>query len=366
MTQSKIRICFVSPKAYPLFNPTAGQTFGGAEVDCFMIATELAKDDRFSVSLVVADYGQPNEQVRQNVRLLKSLRFGQNPLTGMCKISRALKQADADIYLIKTASPGVPLVQHFCKHHHRKFVYRTAHQDECDGVYCREHPLIGSFFIRSLKQADCVFAQNQTDADRLKQRYQIDAVVVANAHRICENSETNRKSVLWVGRSTAFKQPDYFLELARAFPNQPFIMICPKATDDSQYATLAQDARKIPNLEFVEGVAFAEIDRYFQEAKVFVNTSRAEGFPNTFIQACKCGTAILSYAVNPDGFLDSCQCGICCDGQKEQLVERLKELLDGKRFWELGRSGIDYVRRVHDITQVIELYKNRFLKLMGR
>jgi len=85
-TEKKIRVCFVSPKAYPLFNSDIESVFGGAEVDTYMIATELAKDDGFEVSFIVADYGQPQEEVRENVRLLKSLNFKQNALTGARKV----------------------------------------------------------------------------------------------------------------------------------------------------------------------------------------------------------------------------------------------------------------------------------------
>jgi hypothetical protein len=89
-TDKKIRVCFISPKAYPIFNPEVKSVFGGAEVDTCMIATELAKDEAFVVSFIVADYGQPQEEVRENVRILKGLDFRQNPLVGARKIWNAL------------------------------------------------------------------------------------------------------------------------------------------------------------------------------------------------------------------------------------------------------------------------------------
>ena len=53
-----IRVCFVVLKAYPLFNPKVEKIFGGAEVDAYFLATELAKNRDFKVSLVVGEYGQ--------------------------------------------------------------------------------------------------------------------------------------------------------------------------------------------------------------------------------------------------------------------------------------------------------------------
>ena len=356
----KIRVCFISPKAYPLFNPDIEAVFGGAEVDLYMVATELAKDKDFDVSFIVADYSQPQEEVRENVHILKSLNFKQNSLVGANKIWKTLKRADADIYMMKTASPGVPLVQYFCQRNQRRFVYRNANQGECDGTYLGQHPMLGRLFVRSLKRTTQVITQNQQDHDNLKRRFSIDSIVIANGHRIAETIKSKKETILWVGRSAAVKGPWRFLELAKALPQEPFVMICQRATGDTQYDGLRADAAKIDNLRFIERVPFHEIDGYFEQAKVLLNTSDSEGFPNTFIQACKAGTAILSYAVNPDGFLDEHQCGICCHGNTSTIINQLGEILHEGFYQRLGNNGLNYVKDRHDIAKIIEQYKQIF------
>ena len=357
----KIRVCFISPKAYPIFNPQVESVFGGAEVDTYMIATELAKDENFEVSFIVADYGQPQEEVRENIHILKSLNFKQNPLTGACKIWKALKRADADIYMMKTASPGVPLILYFCQKYNRQFVYKNANQGECDGTYLKHHLILGRLFARSLKKAARVITQNQQDQENLKQRFNIDSIVIVNGHRISESTESKKETILWVGRSAAVKGPRRFLELAKALPQEPFVMICQRATSDTGYDDLKADAVKIDNLQFIERVPFGEMDHYFERAKVLVNTSDSEGFPNTFIQACKASTAILTFAVNPDGFLDKHKCGICCGGDERRMAEQLGEMLRENRYQHFGNNGLNYVKDQHDISKVIEQYKNIFV-----
>ena len=364
MNPRKIRVCFVGPKAYPIFNPDIQSVFGGAEVDLYMVATELAKDEGFDVSFIVADYGQPQEEMRENVRLLKSLDFKQNPITGALKIWKAFKRTDADIYIMKTASPGVLLVHRFCKRHHRMFIYKTAHEHECNGVYFQEHPLMGRFFVNSLKKAAQVIVQNKQDQTNLEKYFSVESVVIANGHRTPENTEGKKETILWVGRSAAFKGPWRFLKLAKKFPEKRFVMICQRASDDTQYNDLKIDASKINNLTFIERVPFHEIDGYFEQARVFVNTSDSEGFPNTFIQACKASTAILSYAVNPDGFLDTHQCGINCCGNETTLMDQLHEMLDGDRCLKLGRNGKVYVMEKHDLTKIVEQYKKLFREIV--
>lgn len=356
----KIRVCFISPKAYPIFNPDIEAVFGGAEVDTYMIATELAKDKNFEVLFIVADYGQLQEEVSENIRILKSLNFKQNPITGACRIWKALKHADADIYMMKTASPGVPLVQYFCQKHRKRFIYKTAHQRECDGSYIRDHKLIGKLFLHSLKKADTLITQNLEDAESLMQLHGLKASIIPNAHRISKSIETERKWILWVGRSADFKHPERFLRLAKSFPKEQFVVICQRATGDTQYDGLKADAAKIDNLQFIERVPFHEIGGYFEQAKVFVNTSDSEGFPNTFIQACKAGTAILTFAVNPDSFLDKHGCGVCCGKKEKQLVEQLRQMLREKRYQQFGNNGLNYIKDGHDITKIIEQYKKLF------
>jgi len=100
-TSRLIRICFIAPKAYPLFNPDVKKVFGGAEVDLYFLATELAKDENFAVSCITADYGQEDFETIENVRIIKSVDFNKNPLIGAIKVWQAMQAADSQIYFQK-------------------------------------------------------------------------------------------------------------------------------------------------------------------------------------------------------------------------------------------------------------------------
>jgi len=151
--------------------------------------------------------------------------------------------------------------------------------------------------------------------------------------------------------------PDEKHQYRNASEDEPFVMICQPATGDTQYDGLKAEAAGIDNLTFLERVPFHEIDSYFEQAKVLVNTSDSEGFPNTFIQACKASTAILTYTVNPDGFLDEKKCGICCGKDMSILTEHLRQLLANNSFRKLGQHGKYYAYQSHDIKRIINEYK---------
>jgi glycosyltransferase involved in cell wall biosynthesis len=358
-----IRICFVILNAYPLFNPEAKGVIGGAEVDSYYIATELAKDPNYKVSCIVADYGQEPVEVRESVTLIRALDFNTRRLSATLSLWKALRKADAQIYVRKLSSAVTAEVAFFCKRYGRSFVYRTASAVECDGTYIREHYFRGKGFLWSLRNADAVIAQNQTDADNLAKTAGVSAQVIRNPERLPQLDEKERRTILWVGRSTEVKRPELFLELAKQIPGQQFTMICQRAVEDKQYSNFVEKAKQINNLEFIQRVPFHQIHEHFLQAKVFVNTSDYEGFPNTFIQACKCATPILSLNVNPDVFLDEHKCGICCNGDWKKFVDSLKGMLEQKRYIELGQNARKYAEENHDITKIVEQYKSCFIQI---
>ena len=361
-----VRVCFVAPKMYPLLDPGVEGVFGGAEVDLYRIGTALSQDVSFAVSCVVADYGQDAVERIGSICVIRGLDFSQNVLRGALRLWGALRNANADVYVIKTASPGVPLLAAFCRRNNRAFVYRTAHRDECDGTYRRKHPFWGRAFARALRRATAVLAQNHDDAALLRQTLGVDSSVIRNAHPLPELApQTRRDIVLWAGRSAAFKHPQRFLDLASQFPEQRFVMICQQATGDDGYQALCDRAQAIGNLEFIPRVPFHEMDGYFRRARIFVNTSDSEGFPNTFLQAAARAVPILSYAVNPDGFLAAYSCGIGCGGRFDRMVEGLRFLLEQDRYVDLGANARRYAEECHDLNKVIEQYKTLFRQLAG-
>jgi len=355
-----IEICFIAPKAYPLFNPDVKEIFGGAEVDLYFLATELAKDKNFAVSFITADYGQQKIETIAGVRIIKGINFKKNSLTGAIKVWRGLREADAEMYMIKTISPGMFLAAFFCWLKGKTFLYRTSNTNSCDGTYLRQHPVFGRLYKWALRTAQQVFVQNKTDRENLQRTTKVTSVAIANAHRLVELAEGQRDTILWIGRSAKIKRPMLFIDLAEKMPDENFTMICQRATGDKKYEKLVARAKQVENLQFIKQVDFDKVSNYFQHAKVFVNTSDAEGFPNTFIQACEFGTPILSFNVNPDGFLDEYKCGICCNGNLERLADSLRFMLAEDKYIEMGNKARKYVEQNHDIKKIVEEYKKIF------
>ncbi len=358
-----IRVCFVILRAYTLFNPEAKGVIGGAEVEFYYLAKELARDPNYQVSCIVADYGQEQIEIREGVTLIKTLGFNKKRVSATFRLWKALRTADAQIYVRKFPSAVTTEVALFCKRYGRRFVYRTASAVECDGTFIREHFFRGKGFVWSLRQADAVIAQNKTGAKNLTETLGVSAQVIKNPHQLPPLVQKERDTILWVGRSAKVKRTKLFLELAKQMPQQQFTIICQKAIKDTEYDSLAAKAQQITNLEFIPRVPFRKIREYFQRARMLVNTSDYEGFPNTFIQACKWATPILSLNVNPDGFLDKYECGMCANGDWELFVDMLKQMLNRETAHKLGNNARKYVEEFHDINKIIKKYKTLFIQV---
>ena len=365
MQNRPIKVCFFSLDAYPLFDKSTAGVQGGAELDTYMIATELARDDRFEVHFITGDFGQPDIINIENVTIYKTVDL-KSPFRSALSIWQVLKKADCDIYFKKGASLITALVALFCRIRHKPFILRTAQEIECNGIYIRQSQLRGRAFLWTLRRAGRIFVQNDSNKKHLEETTDISAVVIPNGHRIAAQSEQNRDYILWVGRSAAVKGPEFFINLAQETPAEQFVMICQEAGDDKTiiYSDLVARAKTIANIKFIERVPFHEIDDFFQRAKVLVNTSRTEGFPNTFIQACKCGTPILSLNVNPDDFLAEYKCGLCAKGDWRSFKDMLQQLLKPKTALEYGNNGRQYALDNHDITKIIEQYKTTFIQII--
>ena len=109
-----------------------------------------------------------------------------------------------------------------------------------------------------------------------------------------------------------------------------FVMIGADATGGGERPwaqALLERARSLPNLEYLGARSQAQVNQLLARAHVFVNTSRYEGFPNTFIQAWMREVPVVSLHVDPDRLLETQQVGIFCGGEEARLAQAVRNLL---------------------------------------
>lgn len=353
-------ICFLSTYAYPLFNQGATVTHGGAEIQMSLLAKGLKKTTNYLITVVVGDFKQGAEEIYDGIRVVKSVTPRSDEgfftlLRGGWQYLRTLFRLSPDVMITTGAGATIALVGFYARFWHKYHIHRTAHIEEVDGSYVETKGMLGKLFRWGLLNADEIITQNQSHQNELKEQFNKTSIVFRNVFPVKAYSEADKKHILWVGRRQDFKRPQLFLELAKAFPQELFVMICPKNNpDDKSWDKLQQSVRDISNLRFIEKVPFEHIQIYFNQAKVFVNTSVSEGFPNTFIQAGIGRAALLSLKVDPDNFITVYDCGYVCQDDSAMLVENLKKLLHNPMDWqERGLNTYQYVLENHSLNSGI-------------
>lgn len=372
-----VRVCFVSLSAYHLFNPGIRSEFGGAELQLYYLATELAKDAQFEIIFVTSDFGQPDIEVRVGVKLYKLFSPPKKPryirtIIEYMRLWLLLKKINADVYIQRAAGIITGWSALFCRLNRKKFIYMTAHDADVIDKKPSWMPgetvgnIIWKFFRMGLRLADLVIVQHQEQKENLKKLYNKEGYIRPSAHRILgDNNLLHKEFILWVARCEDWKQPEFFLELAKSFPEEKFYMVCPRSHSSEYFEEIRNQALKLSNVRFFDYVPFSKIDDFFLKAKVFINTSKKEGFPNTFIQAFQRKTPVLSLNVNPDDILERYNIGRCSEGDFSQLKFYLKDLLNNITILrEMSENAYKYAKNKHDVQKIIEEDKEIILKIM--
>ncbi len=297
-------VCLVAPFAWPVFSGDPSiQVVGGAEVQQSILA-RLFVDNGYRVTMVCQDFGQPDGVEVDGVLVRKVfagdegipvLRFVHPRLTRMWRV---LREVDADVYYYRSASMWVGILDAVCRRHGKRLVYAGASDPDFEpGAggqirFARDRWL----FRRGVEGAHAIIAQNPAQVESVRRHYGREAVHIPSCFvPPARAGAAERDRVLWVAMLRRTKRPELFLELARRLPQYRFAMVGGAALDDAPFhARIEAEARALPNVEFTGFLPLAETERWFDRARVLVNTSLYEGMPNTFLQAWARGVPSVS------------------------------------------------------------------------
>lgn len=379
MTEPRTRACIVNPFGYELFDPAAraSRVFGGAEVQLYYLATALARLDEFDVSMIVERPDAGAALIREGVtmitvskesRALARLR-DRIPIPSAAYLA-SMREADADVYLQRGGAVLTGDVALHCRLVNRRFAFMAAHDWDCDHHHRRgSQYLAGTYYRAGLRSADLVYAQSEFQQSQLKQHHGVSSNLQRTVYPAAQDGgDLPREHVLWVGRCVEWKRPMAFLDLAAGRPDVRFVMACAEYDGAHDlYESVVLRAGLMPNVRFLGFVPFAATEDLFRRARVAVNTSTVEGFPNTFVQAARVGTPVVSLEVDPDGLLGSADMGASAGGNPELLAEQLNRLLDDAPTWKRqSANAIEYFRREHDLETLLRSFVHSLRDLGGR
>lgn len=367
-------VAFLSPDYYSVIAPDAATpSAGGAEVQLGFIAQGLLEAG-FRVSVVTIVPGQTDEFELNGIRIVPIVRHGReipiirNIHPRLTCIWDALSRADGDVYWQRGAAAITAVVALYCGVNRRPFIFSGASDADFDiALSRRAFRRRGGWrdyrmYRWGIGHADAIVAQHARQIESCRRWYNREAVEIPSCYKVSTAElETARRTILWVSSVKTLKRPELVLELARDLPHLRFRIVGGRGPKDEEwvYEKTREEAAKLSNLEFVGFVPFSEVEKHFDEASLFLNTSDYEGFPNTFLQSWARGIPTLS-------FFD---CGARSDGRPVGLLCRdvaemkatISELCeDDMRRLEAG----DRARRYFRANHTVEVAVNRYSKLI--
>lgn len=356
-------ICFIHSYGADAFNK---ESVGGTELQLYYLSTALASEEDNEVNFITRN---PTEGRIEGVNLVSGLgdvdRWSSKILSGF-KLLYYMNRVDSDLYFSSSDNMIPFLVSVFCKIKGRKHIHRTVHERECDGSMIEENRFKGFMNYIGLRLTDLIFVQSKDHEEMLREWFDPTLEILHNSFPIPEKKEQEGDYILWVGRRVEWKKPELALKLAREFSSEKFIIISPRTSGEEDfYNRIEAEAEELSNVELIERVPRKEIQDYFDNAKIFLNTSEKEGFPNTFVEAGIGVTPILSYKVDPDSFIENNECGFSCRGDYSELKSKLKEMLENKEeTQQKGENCRKYVEENHDISKNILKVRKEIERLL--
>lgn len=373
-----MKLCLVGLENLPVLAREYNRHgIGGEQVQQTLLARALQRRGH-AVSMVSGDYGQADGAAWHGVPVYKAfraeaglpvLRFIHPRWTGLW---RALARADAEVYYTSCAGMHVGLMALFCRARGRGLVFRLAHDTDADPArllirYTRDKKL----YAYGLRRSHAVLSQHGGQQRMLATHYGVPSTV---ADMLVEPPGQELPlaardiPVLWVNNLRDFKRPDLALELARLLPQpaaqpgtQPVMHMVggPQPGFAALYQSIAEQAACVPHLRFHGRVPYHDVGELYDRARVFVNTSDTEGFPNSYLQSWRRGVPVVAF-FDPDGLIAREGLGHIATSMPD-MVQAVTRLLQDDAHWHAVSARCRaYMAQHHDDDVVLQPYLRAF------
>ncbi len=373
------RLCFLSLNALPYLSEHGPDFAGGAEAQEVRIAKGLAERG-WRVSFLTEDHGQGELiraaaiEIRATFRPRAGLPIARFIWPRLSSVRQALRATPADVYLTRTASIWSAVIAAHARAVGAASVLALSHDREA-ALRLRGflNPRDRWLFRRGLHQVDRIIAQTVSQSELLRESTGLDSIIVPNGIDMESGSSppfrprSGPTRALWVGTLRPWKRPQLFVELAASLPEIEFTLI---GGADPHRPGLPKWVRAraatLPNLEVLGYVAPQRIGGFFDRSDIFVSTSAAEGFPNTFLEAWVRGIPVVSMGADPQRAISNCGAGLLIRDARDLRATVAKLAADPDFASAVGLKCRKVVADDFSTQSLVDRYERICMHLMGR
>ncbi|MHA1292002.1 MAG: glycosyltransferase family 4 protein [Promethearchaeota archaeon] len=361
-----IKICFILGSYWDYLK-------GGSEYQVKILIDYLQKNKNYKIFYIYA--GSKCEKTNINGIKVYSLRrytkkLGNPFFLHSLKILKILNSIQPDVIYQRTGSAYSGISAYYAKRNNCKFIFHISSVSDIkhNKFKCNEiiHPfnfVNRKFLNYGIKNADYIIGQAKYQDEYLYQNYRRHCdIIIPNFHPtpIEISQKKTPIKIVWIANLKKSKQPDIFIKLAELFKehkNIKFIM-AGRCKGGSWHKETLGKIYKSPNIEYLGDISINKVNNILSNSHIFVNTSRFEGFPNTFIQAWMRKVPVVSLHVDPDDIIKKNEIGFHSK-DFSQLVRDVKLLIDNKKLREkMGERARKFALRyfsLNNIEKIVEL-----------
>lgn len=349
---------------------------GGSEYQAFLFA-EAAKERGHSVHYIFTGtkplYQNPLALTLHPIKRLKiNRRFGATHFIYGIQVLRILNKIRPSVVYSRSTTSWVGFVGYYAKKNHNcRSIWHIPHvegvvRSSLSTMWHRPFDIIEKRLLEyAIHNVTTIIAHAYSQAELLQKNYGRFSHVILKEQP--EPNEEIKKSkiikIVWVANVKAWKRPECFIQLAKelSHTNAQFVMIG-KSAKGLYQKQLNADIADTPNLNYLGEQPIETVNEILAQSHIFVNTSVAEGLPNTFVQSWMREVPVVSMSWDPDGILQNKGIGYLA-GSFEGLVKDVQRLINDDALRELmGKKARIYALKHHS------LHKNmpKLIKLIER
>jgi glycosyltransferase involved in cell wall biosynthesis len=245
---------------------------------------------------------------------------------------RALRRADADVYVQRTAGFETAIVAAFARAHRRRFAFSASSLPDVG----REPPIPDraprEVFRLGRRAADVLVVQTEEQRRRAEADLGRRTTLIRSFCQPAADELAAAEAFLWIGGLSDYKGPLAYAELAERVPEAEFWMVAaPRGAESRDIEPrLRAAAERLPNLTLLPQRGRERLLELYSRAVAVVNTSTVEGFPNTFLEGWARGVPALSLRLDPDGVIAAHGLGTVAGGSLDALADAARALWEGR------------------------------------
>lgn len=359
----KKKICIITPVHW-------SHGMGGIEYQVKLLSQRLAENSGVELTYLsrrLSDqYHPPNYTLRRIANDSFIARRGTFADTG--KLLAHLKKIKPDVIYENGGCAYTGTAAYYARKSGARLVWHIASDNDLvvqkKLSNLKPNKLIERLMLQwGAKYANVVIAQSNFQRALIARRNSRATFhIVRNFHPMPDVSENNGKTpqIAWVANFKQLKQPEAFIALAKALSHHGVDVRCLMAGAPAVYPKgyqhhIEELIREAENVTYLGRIHQDQVNSIIAKSKLFINTSKWEGFPNTFVQAWMRKTPVVSLHCDPDNVLADHHCGVV-SGSLEKMIEDVFFLLKNHSERQaMGENAYKYATRYHSLHELEKL-----------